>query len=75
MINYWCCFTHRAFVTSFSRSMHVENWGTGVDFYVATPLYVVSNLYKREEGSMFAPLPRVFVRGVMSQLGMCKYEM
>ena len=49
--------------------MHVEHWGTGVDFYVATPLYVVSNLYKRQEGSLFAPLPEVFVKGVMSQLG------
>jgi hypothetical protein len=49
--------------------MHVEHWGTGVDFYVATPLYVVSNLYKRETGSLFAPLPEVFVKGVMCQLG------
>ena len=49
--------------------MHVEHWGTGIDFYVATPLYVVSNLYKRQEGSLFAPLPEVFVRGVMCQLG------
>jgi hypothetical protein len=49
--------------------MHVELYGSGVDFYVATPMYVVSNLYKREEGSLFAPMPRQFVKGVMGQLG------
>jgi hypothetical protein len=59
----------RAFVTQFSRSMHVEQWDSGVDFYVVTPMYVVSNLYKRKEGTLYAPLPRKLVEGIMCQLG------
>ena len=35
----------KAFITQFSRSMHVECWDSGVDFLVVTPSYVVSNLY------------------------------
>ncbi len=29
-------------MTQFSRSMKIECWGTGVDFLVVTPFYVVS---------------------------------
>ncbi len=36
-------------MTQFSRSMHVECWGSGVDFLVVTPFYVVSNLFKRKK--------------------------
>ena len=59
----------KAFMTQFTRSMHVENWGTGVDFLVVTPFYVVSNLYKRSHGTILAPLPDVLVRGTLCQLG------
>jgi hypothetical protein len=49
--------------------MHVEMWGSGVEFYAATPMYVVSNLYKRRQGSLFAPMPIELVKGVLSQIG------
>ena len=59
----------KAFMTQFSRSMHVECWGTGVDFLVVTPFYIVSNLYKRKSGSLIAPLPIKLVEGTFKQLG------
>ena len=51
--------------------MHVECWGTGLDFYAATPFYVVSNLCKKKKSSSWlSPIePTVLVEGVMSQLG------
>jgi hypothetical protein len=60
---------YRAFITQFSRSMHVECWSTGVDFLVVTPFYVVSNLYKRQYGTIVAPLPIKLVEGSFKQLG------
>ena len=59
----------KAFMTQFTRSMHVENWNTGVDFLVVTPFYVVSNLYKRSSGTILAPMPDVLVRGTLCQIG------
>jgi 17beta-estradiol 17-dehydrogenase / very-long-chain 3-oxoacyl-CoA reductase len=59
----------KAFITQFSRSMHVECWGTGVDFLVVTPYYVVSNLYKRKTGTLIAPMPIELVKGTFAQLG------
>jgi len=56
-------------MTQFSRSMKVECWGTGVDFLVVTPFYVVSNLYKRKTGTIVAPLPIKLVEGSFRQLG------
>jgi hypothetical protein len=49
--------------------MHVESWGTGVDFLVVTPFYVVSNLYKRKGGTLIAPMPIALVEGTFKQLG------
>jgi hypothetical protein len=63
------CVYDRAFITQFSRSMHVESWGTGVDFLVVTPFYVVSNLYKRKSGTLIAPMPIELVKGTFKQLG------
>lgn len=60
-------------MTQFSRSMHVEMWGSGVEFYAATPMYVVSNLYKRKQGSLFAPMPIELVKGILSQIGKAHY--
>jgi 17beta-estradiol 17-dehydrogenase / very-long-chain 3-oxoacyl-CoA reductase len=59
----------KAFITQFSRSMHVECWGTGVDFLVVTPYYVVSNLYKRKTGTLIAPMPIELVKGTFADLG------
>ena len=59
----------KAFMLQFSRSMHVENWDTGVDFYVVTPFYIVSNLYKRKTGTILAPMPSALVQGTLCQLG------
>ncbi len=59
----------KAFSVQFSRSLHVENWGTGVDFYVVTPFYIVSNLFKRKSGTIVAPMPAALVSGTLSQLG------
>lgn len=59
----------KAFITQFSRSMHVECWGSGVDFLVVTPFYIVSNLYKRKSGTIIAPMPETLVKGTLAQLG------
>ncbi len=59
----------KAFMLQFSRSMHVENWDTGVDFLCVTPFYIVSNLYKRKSGTILAPMPIELVKGTISQLG------
>lgn len=49
--------------------MHVECFGTGIDFQVVTPFYIVSNLYKRRTGSLIAPMPIKLVEGTFQQLG------
>ena len=59
----------KAFITQFSRSMSVECWGTGVDFLVVTPYYIVSNLFKRKSGTILAPMPDALVKGTLAQLG------
>jgi len=59
----------KAFMTQFTRSLHVEWWDSGVDFLVVTPFYIVSNLYKRKAGTVLAPMPSALVRGALAQLG------
>lgn len=59
----------KAFITQFSRSMHIECWDTGVDVLAVTPYYIVSNLYKRKTGTLLAPMPSALVHGTMCQLG------
>lgn len=59
----------KAFMTQFTRSMHVECWDSGIDFLVVTPFYIVSNLYKRKSGTVLAPMPSVLVKGALTQLG------
>jgi hypothetical protein len=49
--------------------MKIEWWDSGVDFYVVTPFYVVSNLYKRKSGTIIAPMPIELVKGTLAQLG------
>ena len=58
----------RAFVTQFSRSMHLECWGSGVDFYVVTPFYVRPERHRRG-ASLFMPVARTLVLGTLSQIG------
>jgi hypothetical protein len=48
--------------------MQVECWGTGVEFLVVTPFYVVSNLFKRKSGSLIAPMPIALIEGTIAQL-------
>lgn len=59
----------KAFMTQFSRSMHMEYYRTGIDFLVAMPLYVVSQKYRKEKGTIFAPMPIALVTGSLQQLG------
>jgi NAD(P)-dependent dehydrogenase (short-subunit alcohol dehydrogenase family) len=59
----------KAAITQFSRSMHVECWGTGVDWLVVTPYYIVSNLFKRKSGTLIAPMASALVSGTFCQLG------
>lgn len=56
-------------MTQFTRSMKLECWNTGVDFYVCTPFYIVSNLYKRKSGNLISPMPIELIKGTMQQLG------
>jgi len=61
----------KAFMTQFTRSMHVECWGSGVDFYAAMPFYVVTNLCKKKRGnSWLSPIePISLIEGIMCQIG------
>jgi len=61
----------KAFMTQFTRSMHVECWGTGVDFYVACPFYVRTKLCKAKPSrALNSPIkPILLIEGIMSQLG------
>lgn len=49
--------------------MHVENLYNGIDFLVVTPLYVVSNLFKKDTGTFWWPMPIKLVEGTFAQLG------
>ena len=49
--------------------MHAENLHSGLDFLVVMPLYVVSNLFKKDSGSFFWPMPIKLVEGTFAQLG------
>ena len=59
----------RAFVTQFSRSMHLECWGSGVDFYVVTPFYVRPKRHREGASLFFTPVARTLVLGTLSQIG------
>jgi len=63
----------KAFITQLSRSLSVEWAGSGVDFLVVTPFYVVSNLYKRRTGTIIAPMPIALIKGTLAQLGKGSY--
>lgn len=56
-------------MTQFTRSLKIEWWESGVDFLAVTPFYVVSNLYKRKEGTIIAPMPEKLIEGTLAQLG------
>ena len=60
---------YRAFITQYSRSLHLEFLKTGVDILVVTPFYFVSNKYRAEKGSLLAPMPDVILNGSFAQLG------
>lgn len=61
----------KAFITQFSRSMHMEytNRKSGIDWLVVMPLFVVSQKYRKETGTLFAPMPIKLVKGTFCQLG------
>lgn len=55
--------------------MHVENLYTGIDFLVVMPLYVVSNLFKKDTGSFFWPMPIKLVEGTRCDIiFICTYN-
>jgi hypothetical protein len=56
-------------MTQFTRSLKIEWWDSGVDFLAVTPFYVVSNLYKRKEGTIIAPMPEKLIEGTLAQIG------
>ncbi len=59
----------RAFITQFSRSLHMEYLRTGIDILVAMPYLVVSKKYRKDHGTLFSPMPPPFVQGTLKQLG------
>jgi 17beta-estradiol 17-dehydrogenase / very-long-chain 3-oxoacyl-CoA reductase len=59
----------KAFITQYSRSLHLEYRKTGIDVLVVTPFYFVSNKYRKEKGSLLAPMPDVILKGSLAQLG------
>jgi primosomal protein N' len=49
--------------------MHVECWGSGVDFLVVTPFYIVSNLYKRKVRILLSRFaPNILEQGLLHDL-------
>ena len=56
-------------MTQFSRSMHMEYFRTGIDILCVMPLFVVSQKYRKEKGTLFAPMPIALVKGTFHQLG------
>mmetsp|Transcript_3209 Transcript_3209/g.4847 ORF Transcript_3209/g.4847 Transcript_3209/m.4847 type:complete len:380 (-) Transcript_3209:779-1918(-) len=58
----------KAFVTQFSRSMHIECWGSGVDFYVVTPFNVMPEKQKIYE-TLLTPSAKTLVKGTLQQIG------
>lgn len=59
----------RSFITQFSRSLHLEYLRTGIDILVVMPLFVVSNKYRKDAGTLSAPMPIALVKGTFAQLG------
>lgn len=49
--------------------MHVECWGTGVDFLAVTPYKVQSGVSGATHGTLICPMPSKLVEGTMQQLG------
>ena len=47
----------------------MEYWRSGVDILVVTPFYFVSNKYRKEKGSLMAPMPIAILKGGFAQLG------
>ncbi len=62
-------FISRAFITQYSRSLHWEYINAGIDILVVMPMYVVSNKYRKTEGTIFAPMPIKVVEGTFLHLG------
>ena len=60
---------YRAFIVQYSRSLHMEYMNTGIDILVITPFYFVSNKYRKDKGTLFAPMPIELVKGGFQQLG------
>lgn len=48
--------------------MHVECWGTGIDFLAVTP-YKIGTISNKSASSLIQPLPINFIKGTLSQLG------
>jgi hypothetical protein len=42
---------------------------SGIDWLVAMPLFIVSQKYRKETGTLFAPMPIKLVEGSFKQLG------
>jgi len=59
----------KAFITQYSRSLNLEYRKTGIDILVVTPFYFVSNKYRKDKGSLMAPMPDVILKGSFAQLG------
>jgi hypothetical protein len=47
----------------------MEYLKSGIDILAIMPMYVVSNKYRKQEGTTFAPMPIKLVEGSFCQLG------
>lgn len=59
----------KAFITQYSRSLNLEYRKSGIDILVVTPFYFVSNKYRKDSGTLLAPMPDVILKGSFAQLG------
>jgi hypothetical protein len=47
----------------------MEYYRSGIDILCVMPLFVVSQKYRKEEGTLFAPMPIALVKGTFAHLG------
>lgn len=59
----------KAFMHSFTESLHVEYKGKGVDVIAITPHFVVSDMSKRSRPALDCPLPKSVVGPALNGLG------
>lgn len=59
----------KSFVDTFTRALTIEYSGSGVNFQLVSPYFVVSKLSKIRRATVFVPTPNTFVKGALATVG------